>query len=131
MSLRRDFIKIPLAIAAAGALGLTGLPSIAQPLQLLNVSYDPTRDAVVRSAICTTGDTDSDGVTNGVECPNPAACVNTDGDALADYLDTDSDNDTTLDSADAGSTVELSLNDSKITSNAGEASASIRPLSRR
>jgi sulfate/thiosulfate-binding protein len=47
MSLRRDFIKIPLAIAAAGALGLTGLPSLAQPLQLLNVSYDPTRELYV------------------------------------------------------------------------------------
>jgi sulfate/thiosulfate transport system substrate-binding protein len=47
MSLRRDFIKIPLALAAAGALGLTGLPSIAQPLQLLNVSYDPTRELYV------------------------------------------------------------------------------------
>jgi sulfate transport system substrate-binding protein len=44
MSLRRDFIKIPLAIAAAAGLGLTGLPSLAQPLQLLNVSYDPTRE---------------------------------------------------------------------------------------
>ena len=47
MSLRRDFIKIPLAIAAAAALGLTGMPSIAQPLQLLNVSYDPTRELYV------------------------------------------------------------------------------------
>src|SRR5262245_2924181 len=47
MSLRRDFIKIPLAIAAAAGLGLTGLPSIAQPLQLLNVSYDPTRELYV------------------------------------------------------------------------------------
>ncbi|HEX7888105.1 MAG TPA: sulfate ABC transporter substrate-binding protein [Ramlibacter sp.] len=47
MSLRRDFIKIPLALAAAGVLGLTGLPSIAQPLQLLNVSYDPTREFYV------------------------------------------------------------------------------------
>jgi sulfate transport system substrate-binding protein len=44
MSLRRDFIKIPLAVAAAGTLGLTGLPTLAQPLQLLNVSYDPTRE---------------------------------------------------------------------------------------
>ncbi len=44
MSLRRDFIKIPLAIGAAAALGLTGLPSIAQQVQLLNVSYDPTRE---------------------------------------------------------------------------------------
>ena len=47
MSLRRDFIKIPLTLAAAAALGLTGLPSIAQPLQLLNVSYDPTRELFV------------------------------------------------------------------------------------
>ena len=47
MSLRRDFIKIPLTLAAAAALGLTGLPSIAQPLQLLNVSYDPTRELYV------------------------------------------------------------------------------------
>jgi len=47
MSLRRDFIKIPLAIAAAGGLGLAGMPSIAQPLQLLNVSYDPTRELYV------------------------------------------------------------------------------------
>ena len=47
MSLRRDFIKIPLAIGAAAGLGLTGLPSIAQPLQLLNVSYDPTRELYV------------------------------------------------------------------------------------
>lgn len=44
MSLRRDFIKIPAAAAAAGALGLTGLPTLAQSLQLLNVSYDPTRE---------------------------------------------------------------------------------------
>ena len=47
MSLRRDFIKIPLAIAAAAGLGLTGLPTLAQPLQLLNVSYDPTRELYV------------------------------------------------------------------------------------
>ena len=47
MSLRRDFIKIPLTLAAAGAMGLTGLPSLAQPLQLLNVSYDPTRELYV------------------------------------------------------------------------------------
>jgi sulfate/thiosulfate transport system substrate-binding protein len=44
MSLRRDFIKIPLTLAAAAGLALTGLPSLAQPLQLLNVSYDPTRE---------------------------------------------------------------------------------------
>jgi len=47
MSLRRDFIKIPFALAAAAALSLTGLPSLAQPLQLLNVSYDPTRELYV------------------------------------------------------------------------------------
>ena len=47
MSLRRDFIKIPLLLAAGAGLGLTGLPSLAQPLQLLNVSYDPTRELYV------------------------------------------------------------------------------------
>jgi sulfate/thiosulfate transport system substrate-binding protein len=47
MSLRRDFIKIPFALAAAATLSLTGLPSLAQPLQLLNVSYDPTRELYV------------------------------------------------------------------------------------
>ena len=47
MSLRRDFIKIPFALAAAAGLGLTGLPTLAQPLQLLNVSYDPTRELYV------------------------------------------------------------------------------------
>ena len=47
MSLRRDFIKFPLTLAAAAALGLTGLPSLAQPVQLLNVSYDPTRELYV------------------------------------------------------------------------------------
>jgi sulfate transport system substrate-binding protein len=47
MSLRRDFIKIPLTLAAAAALGLTGLPSLAQSVQLLNVSYDPTRELYV------------------------------------------------------------------------------------
>src|SRR5438132_918474 len=47
MSQRRDFIKIPLAIAVAGVMSLSGLPSIAQPLQLLNVSYDPTRELYV------------------------------------------------------------------------------------
>jgi sulfate transport system substrate-binding protein len=47
MSLRRDFIKIPLALGAAAGLSLTGLPTLAQPLQLLNVSYDPTRELYV------------------------------------------------------------------------------------
>jgi sulfate transport system substrate-binding protein len=47
VSQRRDFIKIPLAIAVAGVMSLSGLPSIAQPLQLLNVSYDPTRELYV------------------------------------------------------------------------------------
>lgn len=45
MSLRRDFIKIPLAAALAA----TGLPALAQqgPVTLLNVSYDPTRELYV------------------------------------------------------------------------------------
>ncbi|WP_298931896.1 alpha-isopropylmalate synthase regulatory domain-containing protein [uncultured Ramlibacter sp.] len=47
MSLRRDFIKIPLAAALASALTLTALPSFAQQVTLLNVSYDPTRELYV------------------------------------------------------------------------------------
>ena len=47
MSLRRDFIKIPLALAAGAGVGLTGLPTLAQTVQLLNASYDPTRELYV------------------------------------------------------------------------------------
>jgi sulfate/thiosulfate transport system substrate-binding protein len=46
MSQRRHFIKIPLA-----ALLAAGLPLQAQqPVQLLNVSYDPTRELYVEFA---------------------------------------------------------------------------------
>ena len=44
MSLRRDFIKIPLAAALAGAMALSAMPALAQRVTLLNVSYDPTRE---------------------------------------------------------------------------------------
>ena len=44
MGLRRDFIKISLAMTLIGGLALPGLTSAAQPLTLLNVSYDPTRE---------------------------------------------------------------------------------------
>ena len=47
MSLRRHFIKIPLATALVGSLALSALPSLAQPITLLNVSYDPTRELYV------------------------------------------------------------------------------------
>lgn len=47
MSLRRDFIKIPLAVSAAAALSMAGLPALGQTVQLLNVSYDPTRELYV------------------------------------------------------------------------------------
>jgi len=48
MSLRRDFIKIPLAVAVGGMLALPGVPSRAQQAAtLLNVSYDPTRELYV------------------------------------------------------------------------------------
>jgi sulfate/thiosulfate transport system substrate-binding protein len=48
VSLRRDFIKIPLAAAMAGALTLAALPSRSQgAITLFNVSYDPTRELYV------------------------------------------------------------------------------------
>jgi sulfate transport system substrate-binding protein len=47
MSNRRNFIKIPLAAAVAGALTLPALPALAQQVNLLNVSYDPTRELYV------------------------------------------------------------------------------------
>ena len=43
--IRRDFIKIPAAVAGAVTLTLAGRPAMAQqPVTLLNVSYDPTRE---------------------------------------------------------------------------------------
>jgi sulfate transport system substrate-binding protein len=47
MSYRRDFIKLSLAAAAAAGIALTALPSFAQGVTLLNVSYDPTRELYV------------------------------------------------------------------------------------
>jgi sulfate transport system substrate-binding protein len=48
VSLRRDFIKIPLAAGLTGALTLAALPSRSRaPVTLLNVSYDPTRELYV------------------------------------------------------------------------------------
>jgi sulfate/thiosulfate transport system substrate-binding protein len=48
MSLRRDFIKFPMAAAASGMLSLAALPSRGQgAVMLLNVSYDPTRELYV------------------------------------------------------------------------------------
>ncbi|MES2632756.1 MAG: sulfate ABC transporter substrate-binding protein [Pseudomonadota bacterium] len=48
MNLRRDFIKIPLALGIAGALSLAAVPVMAQQaVTLLNVSYDPTRELYV------------------------------------------------------------------------------------
>jgi sulfate/thiosulfate-binding protein len=49
MSLRRDFIKFPLAAATTAALALCGASALAQPapVTLLNVSYDPTRELYV------------------------------------------------------------------------------------
>lgn len=53
MSLRRDFIKIPLAAAVGSALAAAGVASMAQTanapqaVSLLNVSYDPTRELYV------------------------------------------------------------------------------------
>ena len=47
MQFRRDFIKLSLAAAAAAGMALTALPSFAQGVTLLNVSYDPTRELYV------------------------------------------------------------------------------------
>jgi ABC-type sulfate transport system substrate-binding protein len=60
MSLRRTFIKLPLAAAAAAALALPGATAFAQapaPVTLLNVSYDPTRELYVEynAALPSTG----------------------------------------------------------------------------
>ncbi|WP_345537459.1 sulfate ABC transporter substrate-binding protein [Variovorax defluvii] len=47
MSYRRDFIKLSLAAAATAGIAMTALPSFAQSVTLLNVSYDPTRELYV------------------------------------------------------------------------------------
>ena len=47
MNLRRDFIKLSLGAAAAASMALTAVPSFAQSVELLNVSYDPTREFYV------------------------------------------------------------------------------------
>ena len=47
MSLRRDFIKLSIGTALAGSMALAALPSFAQTVNLLNVSYDPTRELYV------------------------------------------------------------------------------------
>ena len=44
---RRHFIKFPLALAAASALALSAVPALAQQVNLLNVSYDSTRELYV------------------------------------------------------------------------------------
>ncbi len=44
---RRHFIEFPLALAAASALALSAVPALAQQVNLLNVSYDPTRELYV------------------------------------------------------------------------------------
>ncbi|RST56382.1 sulfate ABC transporter substrate-binding protein [Variovorax sp. MHTC-1] len=47
MSFRRDFIKLSLGAAVAAGIAMTALPSFAQSVTLLNVSYDPTREFYV------------------------------------------------------------------------------------
>jgi len=47
MSLRRDFIKLSIGAAVTGGMALSALPSFAQTINLLNVSYDPTRELYV------------------------------------------------------------------------------------
>lgn len=47
MSLRRDFIKLSIGATLGAGFALTALPSFAQTVNLLNVSYDPTRELYV------------------------------------------------------------------------------------
>ncbi len=47
MSLRRDFIKLSLGATLGVGIALTALPASAQTINLLNVSYDPTRELYV------------------------------------------------------------------------------------
>lgn len=47
MTIRRNFIKFPLAAAVASVLTLSAVPALAQQVNLLNVSYDPTREFYV------------------------------------------------------------------------------------
>ena len=47
MSLRRDFIKLSVGATLASAFALSAAPSFAQTVNLLNVSYDPTRELYV------------------------------------------------------------------------------------
>ena len=48
LKIRRDFIKLSLGAGLAGTMALAALPSLAQqPVTLLNVSYDPTRELYV------------------------------------------------------------------------------------
>jgi sulfate/thiosulfate-binding protein len=47
MSIRRDFIKLSIGTVLASGMALTALPSFAQTVNLLNVSYDPTRELYV------------------------------------------------------------------------------------
>ena len=47
MSHRRDFIKLSLGAALASGMALAAVPAFAQTINLLNVSYDPTRELYV------------------------------------------------------------------------------------
>ena len=47
MTIRRNFIKFPFAAAVASVLSLSAAPALAQQVNLLNVSYDPTRELYV------------------------------------------------------------------------------------
>jgi hypothetical protein len=56
-----------------------------------------------RVVTCPTGDTDRDGIPNGVECPTGGIgidCPDTDRDGIPDYFDSDSDGDGTPDATD-------------------------------
>ncbi|MEM7131244.1 MAG: PA14 domain-containing protein [Chloroflexota bacterium] len=57
------------------------------------------------------GDSDSDGIPDAVECPSGYICLDTDNDGIPNYMDTDSDNDGTNDGTGGESPIDDADND--------------------